>query len=91
MNLRQRRVNSSSIPTTQSQSEQYLHAHNDKKREQKLNICHQLTQVDKNALICFTILSFVTRIYRIHEPPAIVFDELHFAAFVENYLKREVR
>lgn len=91
MNLRQRRVYSSSIPTIHSQDERNLHVHNDEKPQQKLITCHRLTEFDKKALICFTIISLITRLYRIHEPPAIVFDELHFAAFVENYLRREVR
>lgn len=41
---------------------------------------------DRTILITVTILAFITRFYRIHIPKAVVFDELHFGAFLENHL-----
>jgi len=40
------------------------------------------------ALIVITILSFVTRYYKINEPDQVVFDEVHFGKFASYYLRR---
>ncbi|OUM70253.1 glycosyltransferase family 39 protein [Piromyces sp. E2] len=40
------------------------------------------------ALIVITVLSFVTRYYKISEPDQVVFDEVHFGKFASYYLRR---
>jgi len=40
------------------------------------------------ALIVVTILSFITRYYKISEPDQVVFDEVHFGKFASYYLRR---
>lgn len=37
-----------------------------------------------------TLAALATRFFRIHQPKAVVFDELHFGAFLENHLHRQV-
>jgi len=40
------------------------------------------------ALIVVTVLSFITRYYKINEPDQVVFDEVHFGKFASYYLRR---
>ncbi|KAJ3036664.1 hypothetical protein HDV00_002488 [Rhizophlyctis rosea] len=40
------------------------------------------------SLVVVTILSFLTRVYRINEPAQVVFDEVHFGKFASYYLRR---
>eukprot|EP00177_Eucheuma_denticulatum_P006388 GFKZ01011661.1.p1 GENE.GFKZ01011661.1~~GFKZ01011661.1.p1 ORF type:complete len:517 (-),score=33.40 GFKZ01011661.1:613-2163(-) len=42
---------------------------------------------DTAILIVFSILAFATRFYRLHLPPAVVFDELHFSKFTDRLLR----
>eukprot|EP00123_Amoebidium_parasiticum_P016069 comp23272_c0_seq1/m.38092 comp23272_c0_seq1/g.38092 ORF comp23272_c0_seq1/g.38092 comp23272_c0_seq1/m.38092 type:complete len:770 (-) comp23272_c0_seq1:533-2842(-) len=39
-------------------------------------------------VIVFTVLGFVTRFWRLHEPHSVVFDEVHFGGFASKYLQR---
>lgn len=45
-----------------------------------------LQRPDFVILTALTLLAFATRFYRISEPPAVVFDELHFQKFVDRHL-----
>lgn len=40
-------------------------------------------------LLIFFLLAFLTRFYRLGEPPAVVFDEVHFGKFVTWYFTGE--
>jgi dolichyl-phosphate-mannose-protein mannosyltransferase len=40
-------------------------------------------------VLILTCLSFLTRFYRLAEPPAVVFDEVHFGKFVTWYFTGE--
>lgn len=42
---------------------------------------------DTVILAVFSILAFATRFYRLHLPPAVVFDELHFSKFTDRVLR----
>jgi len=46
------------------------------------------SNASKIILIIITILSFITRFYKIWEPSEVVFDEVHFGKFASYYLKR---
>ncbi|OZJ04054.1 hypothetical protein BZG36_03562 [Bifiguratus adelaidae] len=39
-------------------------------------------------LSVLTVLSFITRFYRIAQPPEVVFDEVHFGKFASYYIRR---
>ncbi|PIA15241.1 mannosyltransferase PMTI [Coemansia reversa NRRL 1564] len=41
------------------------------------------------AFTCLTVLSFVTRYWRIWDPAQVVFDEVHFGKFASYYLRRQ--
>lgn len=41
-------------------------------------------------IIVLTLVALATRFFRISEPGAVVFDELHFGKFMENYLQGKV-
>ena len=41
-----------------------------------------------NLFWIFTVLTILTRLYMIHKPAEVVFDEVHFGGFASHYLKR---
>ena len=41
------------------------------------------------AFVVITALAFITRLWRIHDPAQVVFDEVHFGKFASYYLRRE--
>ncbi|KAK4524769.1 hypothetical protein GAYE_SCF05G2672 [Galdieria yellowstonensis] len=47
------------------------------------------TKRDIFIVLILTFLSFLTRFYRLAEPPAVVFDEVHFGKFVTWYFTGE--
>lgn len=44
---------------------------------------------DNSIILAFTIVSLLTRLFRIQHPAAIVFDELHFTRFLHHHLTRK--
>ncbi|CAG8518645.1 19150_t:CDS:2, partial [Racocetra persica] len=44
--------------------------------------------VSNSALAILTIMSFITRFWKIHHPHQVVFDEVHFGKFASYYIKR---
>ncbi|EME32480.1 dolichyl-phosphate-mannose-protein mannosyltransferase [Galdieria sulphuraria] len=50
---------------------------------------YYFTKKDAIFLLVLTLLSFLTRFYRLDEPPAVVFDEFHFGKFVTWYFTGE--
>lgn len=48
------------------------------------------TKVERGIVVALTVAAVATRFFRIHQPKAVVFDELHFGAFLEKHLRREV-
>lgn len=73
------------------------------KRSRHANLLHRLAlnprlrtllrfvRSERAVLVVLTLLAFATRFYRLAEPRAVVFDELHFGGFMEAHLQRKVR
>lgn len=47
-------------------------------------------RTDRGILTALTILSFLTRFFRLSRPANVVFDELHFGGFMEKLLEGKV-
>jgi dolichyl-phosphate-mannose-protein mannosyltransferase len=61
-------------------------------KEQLISSSSASADSEKAFDICFTlitVLAVLTRLYKIHEPNQVVFDEVHFGKFASFYLRRE--
>ncbi|KAI7383345.1 hypothetical protein KC328_g11313, partial [Hortaea werneckii] len=46
-----------------------------------------LQSSDWQALGTITVLALFVRLFRIYQPPSVVFDEVHFGGFASKYIK----
>ncbi|KAH8926494.1 glycosyltransferase family 39 protein [Atractiella rhizophila] len=47
------------------------------------------SDLDLGMMVCIFIVSAILRFWKIHYPPSVVFDEVHFGKFASYYLRRE--
>ena len=58
------------------------------KHSNKTSTSYFTSKTEKYLFYFIVFLSFLTRFYKLHFPPAILFDEVHFVSMAQWYVKR---